>query len=782
MRAADEERAASQQLVCAGFGDIQYARSFRRRCSAGQLQNNSGAFVDQAAEGAVGSFFSPRSCIWGALDAVGDEVQQSLCAAARFSYQSEDALARRSSTAATVHKLKGLALMSDKALARVMHEFATETEEGSENTKVAAAMIQLASACVNGGELLWTVFLQALFMKLEAGEWEGILLMQQARYDESPLKVRIRADGPSVLVHSHTEKAEHGKVMQTEAGIHVVVFSRPMQSFLHFWGNIPCSLKIMDRTTAETTKAAVLADYSKADVGFLQGHFPWKLRQATVDRYGANLKAERSILHDMQGWSKYTKPCDVHLAGQIQKKTTDLLESDISGLLNTALSQMGAGTLHMLQENLRKTLKERLTIIYDAPPPEAHEFRTQVLDVFLPVDPALPQRALLTRRYLIMSLFNGNWSSFEVEHYCAFNCCRDYDHCLEKFCILGVWALLGTKCPRWARNHWTNQTPAIGWGGVLAHVHNLLQPVLCGSSATATAGAAASLGALQQEAFAWPALGEDAPAAHAGADDVSQADLPDPADAQAVEDPDAGAGEIDWVQRNKAFRTNAAAWSRTQPAARLSVLRQVVGVTSHLMSRLMKVAGAEWAETQEILAAKGLPRSYRILEGARADDMQTFAREIMEQLSQAPKAIPAWAQTKGTRTLHFRLLSRALCGLQFLMRQPREGQPYQLFRTLCHGDPAQYRPGPPCLEDELSSEFYKLFPEWCPRAEACLRALALAIHVDVAAIESKHASARRLLTVKNVQSWVATLETLSAEWTHRQIQSRAQWLPANIEP
>ena len=187
------------------------------------------------------------------------------------------------------------------------------------------------------------------------------------------------------------------------------MFARDIKKYLHFWGNIPCTLKIVDRTTAENTKAAVMADFAKVDLSFLQGHFTWKLRQVTVDRYGANLKAERSILHDLEGWSKYTKPCDIHLAAQIQTKTTDLVESDISGLVNVALSQQGAGTLHMLQEKLRAIFRERLSVIYDVPP-AGHQkaFRTEVLDLFLPVDPASPQRSVLTRRFLITALFNGS--------------------------------------------------------------------------------------------------------------------------------------------------------------------------------------------------------------------------------------------------------------------------------------------------------------------------------------------------------------------------------------
>ena len=284
------------------------------------------------------------------------------------------------------------------------------------------------------------------------------------------------------------------------------------------------------------------------------------------------------------------------------------------------------------------------------------------------------------------------------------------------------------------------------------------------------------------EDFAWPGLDEIDMSAKPHLGNAAEFDLPDPIEDVAArgEDDAAAAAETDWAKKNKAFRANASSWSCTKPAPRLAILMQVVGITSHLMYRLMKVSSAEWFAEQEVLPARGLPSSYRILEGANGTDAGRFVEEVMAQFLQSPRAVPAWAQTKGTRTLHFRLLSRAVCSLHFLLRKPRQGQPFQLFTMLSHGDPARYRPGPRCMEDELSSEFYKVFPAWTQKAEACLRTLAFAVHMDVAAIESKHATARRLLSVKNVQAWVTTLETLSAEWTHRQVQSRAQWLPRNL--
>ena len=131
---------------------------------------------------------------------------------------------------------------------------------------------------------------------------------------------------------------------------------------------------------------------------------------------------------------------------------------------------------------------------------------------------------------------------------------------------------------------------------------------------------------------------------------------------------------------------------------------------------------------------------------------------------------------------HTRALVRACCALQVLMRKPRQGLPFALFRMLQTDDAAHYRPGPSCMEDELSARFYLEHPEWNAAARTCLRALATAIDMDVAAIERRHALSRRLVTARNVQSWVPTVATLSAEFTHRMVRERSLRAPPFSEP
>lgn len=108
------------------------------------------------------------------------------------------------------------------------------------------------------------------------------------------------------------------------------------------------------------------------------------------------------------------------------------------------------------------------------------------------------------------------------------------------------------------------------------------------------------------------------------------------------------------------------------------------------------------------------------------------------------------------------------------------GHPYRLFSLLA--DPSQLPDsdsmGPDCLFDELTATFFRLFPDRSnpisPDAEAYLRALAMSIDVDIATLEAKHASTRRICQLRGTQTWAPSLETVSAEWVARQISINEQ--------
>ena len=422
--------------------------------------------------------FQPTSGLWELIALSGSILMQSITQSARYSFEHLPADSRSSSAMSQLLLYKTTAMMSNKALGKMLASASSSLHAA----QVAQFSLRGSAAILDSAGILWGGLLKAIRQKLEAGDFRAVIFIKKSRYDETPLKVRMSDAAASTT--SSGEVSTHAKVMQTELALHFVIQDRATQRYWHLHGYVPTWLKIMGATTAENTKAAVLADQAQVPgLADLSKRFPWKLQLATVDRYRANLKAERSMHQDDISWTKFTKFCDVHIIAQVHAKTSAVLEGDVSGLLHTALAQYGAGTLAKLQQILRTIFEAETSVVYGLPPHgRAQRYRQEVHDLFLPVPlqpdlQSLSCRTLL-RRYILASLLNGSLESDLIVHYCPFNCCKDFDDTISKLSIYATWALLPTKIPKFARNRWNNQEHSVAWAGLLASHHNLLQRVL----------------------------------------------------------------------------------------------------------------------------------------------------------------------------------------------------------------------------------------------------------------------------------------------------------------
>ncbi len=200
-----------------------------------------------------------------------------------------------------------------------------------------------------------------------------------------------------------------------------------------------------------------------------------------------------------------------------------------------------------------------------------------------------------------------------------------------------------------------------------------------------------------------------------------------------------------------------------------------MAATSRMVNRALYLSGSTFDRIQDLNAATGKPRQYRMVEAARMTDCQAFFEELVKQFQTPAKGLPMSAMTTAFGQLHFIMLSRAGCAMHQLVRHPRTLHPYELFRMLLpDGNPGKYDElrKNSCLHDELSSAFFKHFPTWTTQAESVLRGIAHGTLVDVAQIETRHAISRRMTTLKSLQTWTTSLDNVSAEWAHRQASMR----------
>ncbi len=464
-------------------GSIEHARLAKKRLhqdhgfdsvTPAKHRKKKGLSKEQLVAEKVPKLFYPDSALWRVLAFLGPLSTQVLCHAAKYSFEFQEASARSSSTVSQMFVFRGLAHMSTRTLAIFIRLARSKISQFRMNDFA----LQGSAAVLDGAALLWGGMFGSLKCKIEAGELLPLVFVRRSRYDETPMKVRL---SECIGGQQTSEVSTHAKVLQTECAFQSLLQDRTTKRIWSLEGYLPTSLKAMDATTAENIKCAVLMDVDRVpNWKEFANCFPWVLQSTTVDRYAANFKAEKAMLtqrsdtdkSESSHWTKYTKSCDVHVIAQVHHKVMSILESDISGMLNTSLAQYGAGALNTMQDILRNIFDDAC-IIYGLPPGgHIERHRMAVLDLYLPLPTETPSEissydiSVLVKRHILTSLLNGDIESDEIIHHCTFGCCTDIQHTIDKLKRFAVFALLGTKQPRFARNRWNNQEAAICWSGL----------------------------------------------------------------------------------------------------------------------------------------------------------------------------------------------------------------------------------------------------------------------------------------------------------------------------
>lgn len=158
-----------------------------------------------------------------------------------------------------------------------------------------------------------------------------------------------------------------------------------------------------------------------------------------------------------------------------------------------------------------------------------------------------------------------------------------------------------------------------------------------------------------------------------------------------------------------------------------------------------------------------------MVEAALQRDLKEFFIGFMRLLVQPVMGLAAAEETLQNKLLLFRLISRATCSMHCLLRSMRSMYPYSLFLALVT---KQYGEDPPCMFDELAVQFRKWYPTFDSEASAALECLAEGVDLDISAVEARHASSRRIVLSKGLQTWAPTIGHVSADWSFKQIHSR----------
>ena len=350
---------------------------------------------------------------------------------------------------------------------RGSHEIAS-TSSGLKKYSIECMRAACAALHMNG--LLWHGMLTHATSVDEGPKsngLKGVLFIRKFRYDETPLKNRVKTWNATVAQHE-MDTSDHTKLMQVEFSIWAMFQKIETGKFVVVHGQVPALLNAIDRTTAKNTLACLknAMDVVPSFLGIAEkeGNFNWRLHMSTTDRYNANVLCEKLLAQQSPKWTRVNFFCDVHRLAQAQVQTMNLFQEDTSGILSVALCQRDMGALQKLREILADILVGNLEVVYGSPPEEP-ESRTALYDLLLPAPTSLTrsQRDSKTmvrvqQRYILSSLLNGNLQDRSVTHFCEYGCCKSFDDTIFKFRKYCVWALLTHRCPKICEEQ-------MGWSG-----------------------------------------------------------------------------------------------------------------------------------------------------------------------------------------------------------------------------------------------------------------------------------------------------------------------------
>ena len=179
-------------------------------------------------------------------------------------------------------------------------------EDQQSGAKMDRATVEAACAAFHAAGAMWGQFFVAVKKKVQAGLWQGVMLMVQRHYDETPLKLRLSAGKNERSSNSAAtqETSTHAKLLQAELKLCMLVadcstVTEEGPRYFQITGRAPTQLSIISANSGECLKQASLNHMELLPgLADMYANFNWVLHQATVDQFAANTRAERSILHD----------------------------------------------------------------------------------------------------------------------------------------------------------------------------------------------------------------------------------------------------------------------------------------------------------------------------------------------------------------------------------------------------------------------------------------------------------------------------------------------------
>lgn len=438
---------------------------------------------------------------------------------------------------------------------------------------------------------------------------------------------------------------------------------------------------------------------------------------------------------------------------------------------------------------MKEEIESRFKVMHGAPPLAATAYKEQIMDLFVSHG-----SHLAARRVLLALCPNGDWRSQFVEFYAPAFCKWSREEMLNHVTSGTIAAMCAAQPTMYKRARWTGADLATDCLGVLEACHRLLSSTFLrfaahyerGGRADVLLGAAAAVAGSTGDGvrphvpdFVPPIADESVgassePLALPGGASSSLDDVLDPR----MEAPN-------WQAINASHRRIAAQWLGSKPFGMLAAQRRIMEPLRKLLAKQLTLSSEEWELEQRSIIAERLKqgradwqdRQYRLAVAACGTDEDAFFQDLTDAYSDTPfwELLPTSDHTEEFRATVFRLLSRCGSAVFELIAAPHKEFPIQMFRLLADKGAAEdLRAAPNCLLDTWSAEIRRLHPS-LSGADLFhkLALLGQLCHKDIAQVEARHATIRRILMAASMHTHTQAFQDLSASWTFLQFRKRS---------
>lgn len=642
-----------------------------------------------------------------------------------------------------------------------------------------------------------------------------VLYVEYCRFDETPMSMRLRekiehvgaisraASGATSIGHAEdktlgdphvvgalTTSTCPTKLFQTEVS-HGMLLSFPGETgeqWVMLFAKGLASLQALDSTNAITLREA-LERSSQVNLGSQM--FEEKMRASTSDKASSNRKADRAVTIERgQGWSGLSFDCEVHIVATAHKHCFKLLTNAITGTINLALAlQMGGAMARFRRILVAELLKPgKLVVLVGRASAEAERFRANILRVF-----GGRSRLALPRLVGLATYLNGDWRDHDAVQVYVDALPLDIESFKRQRATAIAWVLAGRRPSTFPRHRWRGAAESCDDLGLMCAAHNLLDtvfPKFCASFGTTRSKPIETSGTTPRSASgSWAAVGV------AGILAIADAEEPPLASAMPSESREAESlngqppAEAHWQHEAVLHRQLALRFVQEQEGgclATMLALRLQLEPLRALLHKQIVLSSDKWERNQRRLVAslwQPSPgahadlagRPYKVVLGALGLLERSYMKhlKVLQNQSELWNLVPEDAMTEGFNCAQFSLLARQGALIHELLATPHASYPFRMFLLVADATMAEaLAQDRHCIMDAWSRRFVQTNDLLSEEARQKLTLLSTMISVDIVRIECLHASIRRLLEARSLQTHRCELERLSAEWVAMQFRQR----------